>query len=76
MKDYSQFNKFYGYEESLFTNIALDEEDKEADEQYAYFDSYMEERRKKIKEKNEREKLKEKRNQLPTIRQTDRKSVV
>ena len=70
MKDYSQFNKFYGYEESLFTNIALDEEDKEADEQYAYFDSYMEERRKKIKEKNELEKLKEKRNQRPTIRQT------
>ena len=42
-KDYSQFNNFYGYEQSLFNNIALDEEDKEADEQYNYFDNYMDE---------------------------------
>ena len=69
-KDYSQFNNFYGYEQSLFNNIALDEEDKEADEQYNYFDNYMDERRKAIKEKMDLEKLKQKRNQRPTIRQT------
>lgn len=69
-KDYSNYNAFYGYEENLFNNVDLDEEDKEADTEYNYFDLYMEERRKAIKEKEEIEKLKQKRSERPTIRQT------
>ena len=50
--------------------MAIDEEDKEADKEYIYFDNYMSERRKSIKEKQNFEKLKQKRTERPTIRQT------
>ena len=69
-KDYTNFNKFYGDDENLFGTTAVDEEDKEADEQYTFFDNYMDERRKAKKEKLEMDKLKKLRGKKPTIRQT------
>ena len=53
----------------LYNYIELDDEDKEANEQYTFFDEYMEQRRKKDKEKKELELLKKKRIEKPTIRQ-------
>ena len=65
----STFNPFYGYEEKLFNNTEIDDDDKEADKQYKFFDDYMDQRRKNIKEKNELINLKRNRNEQPTIRQ-------
>jgi pre-mRNA-processing factor 6 len=71
-RDYSEsnFNKWNGYEENLFTSTDYDEEDREADFQYNMIDQYMDERRKSRKEKNELEMLMKIRNEKPTIRQS------
>lgn len=71
-RDYSEsnFNKWNGYEENLFTSTDYDEEDREADFQYNMIDQYMDERRKSRKEKKELEMFLKIRNEKPTIRQS------
>ena len=69
--DYSEtrYDKWNGYEGSLFANTEYNDEDREADKLYSEVDRYMDGRRKYRREAKLKERIEKFRNERPTISQ-------